>query len=177
MSSSLKAISSPLVLEPAPPGGALAEPHGGKRRLDHVGGAQVLPALGRKVEEGKQALPVGNQRLHGLGVLGLILGREALRPRTRRGTRRTSSRAARAWREAVNAWAAFQARWRGYGPSRPARGFRARPRALRPRTGAPSPTATTEAALARRLRSCNSAFHASRPRPRAVPLELPRFGG
>jgi len=35
-----------------------------------TGAAQVLPMFGREVEEGNQALPVGNQRLHRLGVLG-----------------------------------------------------------------------------------------------------------
>jgi len=77
MSSSLNAISKPLVLEPAPPGRTLAQPHGGERRLDDIGGAQVLPVLGGKIEEGNQALRVGGKRLDRLGVLGLILGLEA----------------------------------------------------------------------------------------------------
>jgi len=33
--------------------------------------------LGGKVEEGEQALPIGQQRFDRLGMLGLILGREA----------------------------------------------------------------------------------------------------
>jgi len=51
----------------------LAQAHGGERRLDHVGGTQMLPMLGGKVEESNQPLPVGRQRLDRLGVLGLIL--------------------------------------------------------------------------------------------------------
>src|SRR6266851_1678494 len=77
MSSSLKAINSPLVLEPAAPGGALAQAHCGKRRLDHVGGAQVLPVLRREVEEADEALPVGTERIHRLGIFGLIFRFEA----------------------------------------------------------------------------------------------------
>ena len=33
-------------------GRALAQAHGGERRLDHIGGTQMLPMLGREVEEG-----------------------------------------------------------------------------------------------------------------------------
>ena len=33
------------------PGRALAQAHGGERRLDHIGGTQVLPMLGGEVEE------------------------------------------------------------------------------------------------------------------------------
>src|SRR5713101_837479 len=73
MSSNLNAISSPLVLEPAPHGGALTQPHGGKRRFDYIGRAQMLPMLSRKVEIGDQALPVGGKRLDRLGVLSFEL--------------------------------------------------------------------------------------------------------
>ena len=78
------------------PGRALAQAHGGERRLDHVGGAQMLPMHGGQVEESNQPFPVGSQRLDRLGVLGLILGLEArAASQSTRGTRRTSSRAAR----------------------------------------------------------------------------------
>jgi hypothetical protein len=48
---------------------ALAKPHRGERRFDHVGGAQVLPVLGGEIEESHQALPVAVQRLNRLGIL------------------------------------------------------------------------------------------------------------
>ncbi len=50
----LEGHQQPLGPGASAPGRALAQPHGGERRLDHVGGAQVLPVLGRKVEEDKQ---------------------------------------------------------------------------------------------------------------------------
>jgi len=54
------------------PGRAFAQAHDGQRRLDNVGGAQMLPVLGREVEEAKQSFPMGDKRLDRLGVLGLI---------------------------------------------------------------------------------------------------------
>jgi hypothetical protein len=53
------------------PGRPFPQPHGGKRRLDDIGGAQLLPVLGGKVEEGNQALPIGQRRVDRLGLLGL----------------------------------------------------------------------------------------------------------
>src|SRR3984893_3450269 len=57
-------------------GRALAQTYGGERRLDHIGGAQMLPMFGGEVEESNQTIPVGSKRLDRLGVLGLILGLE-----------------------------------------------------------------------------------------------------
>jgi hypothetical protein len=51
-------------------GGSLPQPHGGEGRFDRIGGVQVLPMLGREVEERSEPLPVGGQRFHGLGVFG-----------------------------------------------------------------------------------------------------------
>ncbi len=79
------------------PGRPLAQAHGGERPLNDVG-----DALGGKLEEENQTIPIGNQRLDRLRILGAILRREA-RPRTRRGTRRTSVRAALARCEALDA--------------------------------------------------------------------------
>jgi hypothetical protein len=69
MSSSLKAISKPLVLEPAP---LVAR---SRKRTVAKGDSMtlVVPMLGGEVEESNRALPVGDQRLDRLGVLGLIL--------------------------------------------------------------------------------------------------------
>jgi len=54
-------------------GRALAQPHGGEGRFDDIGGAQVLPMLCGKIEEGNQPRRVGDQRFDRLGILGLIL--------------------------------------------------------------------------------------------------------
>jgi hypothetical protein len=57
------------VREPAPLGRTLTQPHAGERRLDHVGGAQMLPVFGGEVEETHQPLPVCGQGLDRLGYL------------------------------------------------------------------------------------------------------------
>lgn len=78
MSSSLKAKSRAFVREPAPLVTRFAQPEGGEGRFDRVGGPQVLPVLGREVEETEQAVLVARQRLDSLGVLGAVLLDEAL---------------------------------------------------------------------------------------------------
>src|SRR5947209_15796373 len=52
--------------------------HGGKYALDWVRGAQVVPMLGRKVEEGEQRLTVFGQASNGLVVLGAVFVGEAV---------------------------------------------------------------------------------------------------
>src|SRR5579872_6205476 len=48
-------------------------PHGGEHALNRVRGAQVVPMLGGKVEEGEQRLPVLGQAGHRLVVLDPVL--------------------------------------------------------------------------------------------------------
>lgn len=53
-------------------GHALTEPHGREARLDGVARAQMLPVLGREVEEGEQGFAVLDEAVDRL----LIFGRE-----------------------------------------------------------------------------------------------------
>jgi hypothetical protein len=57
------------------------------RTLDRVGGAQVIPMLGREVEEGQQRLAVLGQAGDGPGVLGPVLFGEGVHGGLRSGPR------------------------------------------------------------------------------------------
>src|SRR2546425_10199907 len=51
--------------------------HRREGRLNRVGGAQMLPVLGRVIEVGQQSVLVEGQRRDGLRILGAVRGAEA----------------------------------------------------------------------------------------------------
>ena len=57
---------------PAIAGQVVERQHGGEGALDRVGRAQVLPVLGGELVEGQQAIPVLDQVVDGLVVLGAV---------------------------------------------------------------------------------------------------------
>ena len=163
MSSSLNAISSPLVLEPAP---LVAR---SRSRTVANGDSmmlvvrRVLPVLGGKIEERDQAFPVGGKRLDRLGVLGLILRLETrscgLAIGAPLGVHHFVQRALGAGLKPLGQLVEHVCEL--VTPAGLLAGLRPHLAHCGPNPSAPSPTATAGAAIPHRLRSRNSAFQLS----------------